>query len=142
MPIRIEPLRAKASRSAMTWARVGSWLPVDWTNSGRSSPLIRPGLPAVFQRTASAATTARLTALDEVSICGYLQCAYLANVVMRLPAWYAAHDEVRGHISAARNAPPAETGAHFAAAFARFGAAGHPIDAARCAQLAVQASNR
>lgn len=69
------------------------------------------------------------------------QCAYLANVVMRLPAWYAAHDEVRGHISAARDAPRAETGAHFAAASARFGAAGHPIDAARCAQLAVQASH-
>ena len=30
------------------------------------------------------------------------QCAYLADVVMRLPAWYAAHDEVRGHIAAAR----------------------------------------
>ena len=29
------------------------------------------------------------------------QCAYLADVVMRLPAWHAAHDEVRGHIAAA-----------------------------------------
>jgi tetratricopeptide (TPR) repeat protein len=59
------------------------------------------------------------------------QCAYLANVVMRLPAWYAAHNEVRGHIAAGRG----ETGkalASFTAAAARFREAGHPIDAARC----------
>ena len=59
------------------------------------------------------------------------QCAYLANVVMRLPAWYAAHHEVRGHIAAGRG----ETGealASFTAAAARFREAGHPIDAARC----------
>jgi hypothetical protein len=59
------------------------------------------------------------------------QCAYLANVVMRLPAWYAAHDEVRGHIDAARGAGEAARG-RFAAAALRFRAAGHPIDAARC----------
>ncbi len=59
------------------------------------------------------------------------QCAYLANVVMRLPAWYAAHDEVRGHIAAARGAAD-ESLARFAAAAARFRAAGHPIDAERC----------
>jgi DNA-binding SARP family transcriptional activator/tetratricopeptide (TPR) repeat protein len=67
------------------------------------------------------------------------QCAYLANVVMRLPAWHAAHDEVRGHIAAARAAPAAETAAHFAAASARFGGAGQPIDAARCERLAARA---
>jgi DNA-binding SARP family transcriptional activator/tetratricopeptide (TPR) repeat protein len=65
------------------------------------------------------------------------QCAYLANVVMRLPAWYAAHDEVRGHISAAKGAVADETASHFAAAGARFRAAGQPIDAARCERLAV-----
>lgn len=69
------------------------------------------------------------------------QCAYLANVVMRLPAWYAAHDEVRGHIAAAKGAPRAETGAHFAAAATRFRSAGHSIDAARCEKLALRAAS-
>lgn len=59
------------------------------------------------------------------------QCAYLANVVMRLPAWYAAHDEVRGHIAAARGTAE-EALARFVAAAARFREAGHPIDAERC----------
>jgi len=59
------------------------------------------------------------------------QCAYLANVVMRLPAWYAAHDEVRAHIAATRGAAE-EALARFAAAAARFREAGHPIDAERC----------
>ncbi len=68
------------------------------------------------------------------------QCAYLAHGVMRLPAWHAAHDEVRGHIAAARAAPAAETAAHFAAASARFGGAGQPIDAARCERLAARAA--
>jgi len=65
------------------------------------------------------------------------QCAYLANVVMRLPAWYAAHDEVRGHIAAARGAGMADELAaeRFASAAARFRAAGHPIEAARCERL-------
>lgn len=64
------------------------------------------------------------------------QCAYLANVVMRLPAWYAAHDEVRGHIAAARGGGR-EAGVRFASAAARFGAAGQPVDAERCSVLAV-----
>ncbi|RFO97308.1 hypothetical protein DIC66_09275 [Rhodoferax lacus] len=59
------------------------------------------------------------------------QCAYLANVVMRLPAWYAAHDEVRGHIAAARGTDE-DAMARFAAAAARFREAGQPIDADRC----------
>lgn len=59
------------------------------------------------------------------------QCAYLANVVMRLPAWYAAHNEVRGHIAAARGDAD-EAQARFAAAAKRFREAEHPIDAARC----------
>jgi hypothetical protein len=59
------------------------------------------------------------------------QCAYLANVVMRLPAWYAAHDEVRGHIAATRGGAE-EAQVRFATAAARFREAGQPIDAARC----------
>jgi DNA-binding SARP family transcriptional activator/tetratricopeptide (TPR) repeat protein len=59
------------------------------------------------------------------------QCAYLANVVMRLPAWYAAHDEVRGHIAATRGAGD-EALERFASAAKRFREAGQPIDAGRC----------
>ena len=66
------------------------------------------------------------------------QCAYLANVVMRLPAWYAAHDEVRGHIAAARGNDGADAVQRFAAAAARFREAGHPIDAERCERLAAK----
>jgi hypothetical protein len=69
------------------------------------------------------------------------QCAYLANVVMRLPAWHAAHDEVRGHIAAAKGAITDETASHFAAAVARFRGAGQPVDAARCERLAVLAAS-
>lgn len=69
------------------------------------------------------------------------QCAYLADVVMRLPAWHAAHDEVRGHIAQSKRAPAAEVGAHFAAAATRFRSAGQPVDAARCEGLARQAGS-
>ena len=62
------------------------------------------------------------------------QAAYLANVVMRLPAWYAAHDEVRGHIAVAHGAR-GDALQRFGAAAARFRAAGHPIDAERCDRL-------
>jgi hypothetical protein len=67
------------------------------------------------------------------------QCAYLANVVMRLPAWYAAHEEVRGHIAAARTPGADEVVSQFSAAAARFRQAGHPLDAQRCEQLAKDA---
>ncbi|MBS3910354.1 MAG: hypothetical protein KGZ70_00675, partial [Hydrogenophaga sp.] len=70
------------------------------------------------------------------------QCAYLANVVMRLPAWYAAHDEVRGHLAAARGDSADDAVARFAAAAARFREAGQPLDAARCEQLAAAAPGR
>ena len=56
---------------------------------------------------------------------------YLANVVMRLPAWYAALEEVRGHLALARGRKGSAPG-HFAAAADRFAAAGHPLDADRC----------
>ena len=68
------------------------------------------------------------------------QCAYLADVVMRLPAWYAAHDEVRGHFAAASQRGGEESVARFAAAAARFHAAGHPLDAERCRRLAADAA--
>ena len=67
------------------------------------------------------------------------QTAYLANVVMRLPAWYAAHDEVRGHLAAARGEGADVAAARFAAAAARFREAGHVIEAARCSRLAAEA---
>lgn len=60
------------------------------------------------------------------------QSAYLANVVMRLPAWHAAHAEVRGHVARMRGAPPVDVAAHFRAAAAGFREAGHALDAARC----------
>jgi tetratricopeptide (TPR) repeat protein len=68
------------------------------------------------------------------------QTSYLADVVMRLPAWHAAHDEVRGHIGVARGNNGAATRASFAAAAARFRDAGQPMDAARCEQLAAKAA--
>jgi DNA-binding SARP family transcriptional activator/tetratricopeptide (TPR) repeat protein len=60
---------------------------------------------------------------------------YLANVVMRLPAWYAAHDEVRAHVALARG-DSAGAAERLATAAAAFRAAGQPLDAARCASLA------
>jgi DNA-binding SARP family transcriptional activator len=56
---------------------------------------------------------------------------YLADVVMRLPAWDAAIEEIRGHRAEARG-DSAAAAEHFAAAAAGFAAAGHPLDAARC----------
>lgn len=61
---------------------------------------------------------------------------FLADVVMRLPAWYAAHDEVRGHFARARGEGDSVAVAFFAAAAARFRQAGQPLDAARCDALA------
>ncbi len=68
------------------------------------------------------------------------QCAYLANVVMRLPGWYAAHEEVRGHIATARGPKSEVAAGWFVAAAARFREAGQPLDAARCERLAAGAS--
>jgi DNA-binding SARP family transcriptional activator/tetratricopeptide (TPR) repeat protein len=56
---------------------------------------------------------------------------YLTHVVMRLPAWYAAYDEVQASLVRAE-------GGHdrarelFASAAAKYGAAGHVLDEARC----------
>ncbi len=62
---------------------------------------------------------------------------YLAKVVMRLPAWDAALDEVRGHRAQARG-DAGEAEGRFLAAAAGFEASGQPLDANRCAELAGQ----
>lgn len=62
---------------------------------------------------------------------------YLAEVVMRLPAWNAALDEVRAHIARVRG--EGDAAARFAAAAKGFRAAGQPLDAARCEALAADA---
>jgi DNA-binding SARP family transcriptional activator len=56
---------------------------------------------------------------------------WLADVVMRLPAWDAALDEVRGHIASA-NGDPRGASERFDRAARRFDEAGHPLDARRC----------
>lgn len=65
--------------------------------------------------------------------------AYLAHVVMRLPAWYAALEEVRAHLAQARGEAADAVSARFNAAASQFRAAGHPLDAVRCEALAAQA---
>ena len=70
------------------------------------------------------------------------QCAYLADVVMRLPAWHAAHDEVRGHIAAAKGASAKETASLFTTAASRFRSVGHRVDAERCEVLGTRAGGR
>ncbi|HVL83968.1 MAG TPA: AAA family ATPase [Pseudonocardia sp.] len=58
---------------------------------------------------------------------------WLADVVMRLPAWDAALQEVRGHRAQAAGEPAAS---HFAAAATKFRTAGQPLDEQRCIALA------
>jgi hypothetical protein len=59
----------------------------------------------------------------------------LAGVVMQLPGWDAALEEVRGHLAAAEGGG-AEATARFRAAAEGFRDAGQPLDQARCAALA------
>ena len=59
-------------------------------------------------------------------------CEWLADVVMQLPAWYAALDEVRGHRCEAEGDLPAAR-AHFDQAMRCFQQAGQPRDVVRCA---------
>ena len=56
---------------------------------------------------------------------------WLAEVVMRLPAWDAALDEVRGHLASATGDRRAAA-EHFGLAARRFDQAGHPLEARRC----------
>ncbi len=60
---------------------------------------------------------------------------YLANVVMKLPAWHAALHEARAHMALASGRREAAMSG-FSAAAAGFAAAGHPLDQARCNVLA------
>ncbi len=62
----------------------------------------------------------------------------LASVVMRLPAWDAALEEVKGHQARAGEDPVAAA-SRFRAAAERFAEAGQPLDKARCAALAASA---
>ena len=62
----------------------------------------------------------------------------LACVVMRLPAWDAALEEVKGHQAQAGEDPVAAAW-RFRAAAERFADAGQPLDQARCAALAAAA---
>jgi DNA-binding SARP family transcriptional activator len=59
----------------------------------------------------------------------------LTKILMRLPGWYAALDEVRGHRARAAGDIVA-AGRHFAAAASGFRKAGQPLDADRCHQWA------
>ena len=59
----------------------------------------------------------------------------LARVVMRLPGWDAAVEEVNGHLARAE-ADSGSAATHFRAAASGFRKSGQPLDAARCAALA------
>lgn len=63
------------------------------------------------------------------------EAEYLADVVMRLPAWDAALEEARGHVAQAEN-DLRTAHRRFHAAAHGFAAAGHPLEQARCAALA------
>jgi DNA-binding SARP family transcriptional activator len=65
---------------------------------------------------------------------------YLANVVMKLPAWYASLREARAHIASAAGRH-AEAREGFAAAAQGFHGCGHALDEARCRAFAEQAAH-
>lgn len=56
---------------------------------------------------------------------------YLANVVMRLPAWYAALDEVHANLARAEG-DISRAAELFGAAAQKYAGAGHPLDELRC----------
>ena len=60
---------------------------------------------------------------------------WLAHIVMRLPAWDAAYEEVCGHVAAA-DGDRSAAHRHFVSAAEGFAAAGQPIDRDRCRSLA------
>jgi DNA-binding SARP family transcriptional activator/tetratricopeptide (TPR) repeat protein len=62
---------------------------------------------------------------------------YLANVVMKLPAWHAALHEARAHVELAAG-EGASARRSFATAAEGFGQAGQPLDQARCNATAAQ----
>jgi tetratricopeptide (TPR) repeat protein len=94
-----------------------------------------PGCRITFAIPATIAS-ARARATELAS--GHLrQSEYLANVVMRLPAWHAALHEARGHVALDAGDSQAAQQA-FASAAQGFHAAGHPLDEARCHTTARQ----
>lgn len=78
----------------------------------------------------AAATAARAGDLDRYAEWEPL-AEYLATVVMRLPAWHAALEEVRGHRATA-DGDTAAARERFRAAADGFARAGQPLDEARC----------
>ncbi|MBL0419898.1 AAA family ATPase [Ramlibacter sp. AW1] len=92
-----------------------------------------PGCRITF---AIPATIAAARARQPDLAAGHLRLSeYLANVVMKLPAWYAALREARAHVAlAAGEVGEARLG--FALAARGFAEAGQPLDAARCQGLA------
>lgn len=62
---------------------------------------------------------------------------YLANVVMKLPAWYASLHEARAHIALASGARDAAR-EQFATAASGFAGCGQPLDAARCERMGLE----
>jgi len=92
-----------------------------------------PGCRITFAVPAAIAA-ARAGDLDRLA--GWEQASeFLANVVMRLPAWYAALEEIKGHRSRVTDDPLAARD-HFTTAATGFGEAGQPLHEARCAALA------
>ncbi|ROZ69354.1 AAA family ATPase [Ramlibacter sp. WS9] len=92
-----------------------------------------PGCRITFAIPATIAA-ARAHALD-VAAGHQQQSEYLANVVMKLPAWYASLHEAQAHVAlAAGRRSAAREG--FAAAAQGFAACGHALDQARCEALA------
>jgi DNA-binding SARP family transcriptional activator/tetratricopeptide (TPR) repeat protein len=63
----------------------------------------------------------------------------LARVVMRLPGWDAAVEEVRGHLARAKG-DGVVVAAHFRAAAGGFRKSGQPLDEARCTALAARSA--
>lgn len=108
-----------------------SWALEDAVESVRGPLETCPGCRITFAVPAAiaAARTGELAQAERFEA----QSAYLAQVVMRLPAWHAAHAEVQGHMALARGQAPDLARARFAAAAAGFRDAGHALDAARCA---------
>ncbi len=92
-----------------------------------------PGCRITF---AMPATIAAARAHEHALASQHEQAAdYLANVVMKLPAWHAALHEARAHMALAKGQRDAAH-AGFAAAAQAFAAAEHPLDQARCSVLA------
>jgi DNA-binding SARP family transcriptional activator len=88
-----------------------------------------PGCRITFAVPAAIAA-ARAGALELANDYGR-KAEWLAEVVMRLPAWDAALDEVRGHLASA-SGDQRGAAERFDLAARRFDQAGHPLDARRC----------